>query len=137
MTDVVQCRTCGVERHTAGLPELCPICADERQYPDPDGQRWVDPGAFDGRIALTEHEPGLWGLDVADGVGIGQQAKVTQRAIRESVARLAEKSKGSLEKMQLTGMAMARAIQPPVISFSPRVRGEAWALSLAICGFLV
>ena len=53
---------------------MCPICADERQYIDPHGQRWIDPRAFDGRIALHEIEPDLWVLEVEDGVGIGQHA---------------------------------------------------------------
>ncbi len=73
---LVQCATCGVERSTDGLPDVCPICADERQYVPLTGQRWVDPADFTGRIELTEREPGLWGLDVVDGTGIGQQAKL-------------------------------------------------------------
>lgn len=76
MTGVSQCATCGVERDSEDLPAVCPICADERQYVPADGQRWTDPAAFSGRIEVTEREPGLWSLDVVDGVGIGQQAKV-------------------------------------------------------------
>ena len=76
MSAVRQCATCGVERDAAALPEVCPICADERQYVDPQGQDWTDPAAFAGGIELVDSEPELWRLDVADGVGIGQQAKL-------------------------------------------------------------
>lgn len=76
MSDLFQCATCGVERDSAGLPELCPICVDERQYVSPGGQRWVRPDDVDADIELTELEPGLWGLKVSGAVGIGQLAKV-------------------------------------------------------------
>lgn len=77
ISNIAQCALCGVERDGSSLPDLCPVCADERQYPPADGvQRWVDPAAFTGRIDVVEREPGLWGLNVSDGVGIGQQAKV-------------------------------------------------------------
>ena len=72
---IVQCQTCGVEFSRERLPEVCPICADHRQYLPADGvQRWQDPS--DAPIELVEREPGLWGLVVHDGTGIGQQAKV-------------------------------------------------------------
>lgn len=72
-----QCSTCGVEAPAAELPEACPICEDERQYLPEDGvQRWTDPGAFTGGIDIVEREPGLLGLRVREGVGIGQEAKV-------------------------------------------------------------
>lgn len=76
-TGPVQCATCGVEYDASSLPRTCPICADERQYLPPDGvQRWVDPSESTATVGLVEREPGLWGLRVHDGVGIGQQAKV-------------------------------------------------------------
>lgn len=78
---VIQCRTCGVEYDESARGDLCPICADERQYVPEDGvQRWADPADFSGRIELTDLEPGLVGLDVHPGsgseIGIGQQAKL-------------------------------------------------------------
>ena len=72
---IVQCTTCGVERDGSGLPELCPICTDERQYVGLDGQRWALPDTSS-RITLSEIEPDLWVLHVEGGVGIGQQAKL-------------------------------------------------------------
>jgi len=88
--ELVQCPTCGVERDAASPPatvptdaasppDVCPICADERQYVSPDGQRWIAPD-HDSRVDLTELEPGLWGLEVTGGVGIGQLAKVIATA---------------------------------------------------------
>lgn len=74
---IVQCAGCGVERDAHALPQFCPICADERQYlPADRRQKWVRWEDFAGHIDLVEREPGLWGLDVSDGVGIGQQAKI-------------------------------------------------------------
>lgn len=71
---VVQCVTCGVEHSRDQIPEVCAICADERQYVPAAGQQWQEPSAA--RIELVEREPGLVGLVVHDGSGIGQQAKV-------------------------------------------------------------
>lgn len=77
--DLVICRTCGVERDRADLPEVCPICADERQYVLPSGQVWLtgaEVEAWPAEIELVEREPDLWGVAIAGGIGIGQQGKV-------------------------------------------------------------
>ncbi|WP_349828484.1 hydrolase [Brevibacterium litoralis] len=72
---VLQCRTCGVEYPAAALPDVCPICADERQYLRPDGrQLWADPDDFDGDVSLHEVEPGVWRIDTSGAPGIGQRA---------------------------------------------------------------
>ncbi|MGC5165552.1 hydrolase [Luteimicrobium sp. DT211] len=71
------CRTCGVER--ADRPELCPICADERQYVVESGQTWTTLAelAADGcRVRVDELEPGLHALRGDPGVGIEQESKV-------------------------------------------------------------
>ncbi|MFD6054761.1 MBL fold metallo-hydrolase [Agromyces sp. NPDC060279] len=74
---VLQCAVCGVEYDPEALPEICPICADERQYLAADRrQHWVDPADFAGGIAVFETEPGLWSIAVDGGPGIDQQAKV-------------------------------------------------------------
>ena len=74
---VSQCTVCGVEYDAEALPEVCPICADERQYlADDRRQRWVDPAEYGGRIDVFPSEPGLWSIAVDGGPGIGQQAKV-------------------------------------------------------------
>lgn len=76
LSRTTQCATCGVEYRAAALPEVCPICADERQYVPAEGQQWVDPARTSARIHLEEREPGLWGVVVENGTGLNQQAKV-------------------------------------------------------------
>jgi hypothetical protein len=52
------------------------ICADERQWVPPSGQRWTTSAALgtDGRHCdVWEKEPGLFGLGVTPAVGIGQR----------------------------------------------------------------
>lgn len=69
------CSTCGVE-HDYPLPNVCAICADERQYLPEDGvQRWLklDELQLDHRIDFWEIEPGLFGLTPTPGVGIGHR----------------------------------------------------------------
>ena len=36
----ISCRTCAVE-YAEPLPDVCPICADERQYVPATGQAWT------------------------------------------------------------------------------------------------
>ena len=76
------CATCAVETdgpRTAA--EVCPICADERQYLPPGGQRWttVEELTAEGRrVQWMEVEDRLLGLRTEPGVGIGQQAMLVQ-----------------------------------------------------------
>ena len=78
----VLCTTCGVEHECSAsvpLPEVCAICADERQYVPPTGQDWTTLGQLrqeGARLATRELEPGLYALPVSDGAGIGQHAKI-------------------------------------------------------------
>jgi hypothetical protein len=70
------CGTCAVEHE--GRPEVCAICADERQWAPAGGQRWTtleELAAAGHRTVVTELEPGLLGIEVSPAVGIGQQAK--------------------------------------------------------------
>lgn len=69
------CATCAVETTEPAL-DMCPICADERQYVPAGGQRWttLDELAASGKtITCTRLEENLWGL-TAQGVGIAQTA---------------------------------------------------------------
>lgn len=72
------CATCGVQHaDTQRPPDVCEICADERQYVPPGGQRWtsLDELAADGyRSDVRELEPGLHGIGVDPPFGIGQRA---------------------------------------------------------------
>jgi len=69
------CATCGVEN--AVDDEVCAICADERQYLPPGGQRWTNLAerAAEGcRVEVAELEPDLFGLTARPKADIGQTA---------------------------------------------------------------
>lgn len=71
------CRTCAVE--SAARPDVCPVCADERQWVPVTGQRWttLDELHAEGHsVSVRELEPDLFGLTVTPGVGIAQESKV-------------------------------------------------------------
>jgi len=71
------CRTCAVEH--AQRPDVCAICADERQWVPASGQAWTtlaELAAAGERLVLEELEPDLFGLSSEPSVGIGQQAKI-------------------------------------------------------------
>ncbi|GAB2595980.1 MBL fold metallo-hydrolase [Microlunatus antarcticus] len=72
------CRTCAVEQpDTVAPPGSCAVCSDDRQYVRPDGQRWtsmVELVAEGHRGSVAEVEPGLHGITVSPGVGIGQRS---------------------------------------------------------------
>ncbi|MGF0118510.1 hydrolase [Promicromonospora sp. Marseille-Q5078] len=73
------CRTCAVEH--AARPDVCAICADERQWVPATGQAWttLDELAAEGlAVEVTELEPDLLALHASPQVGIGQQAKVVR-----------------------------------------------------------
>ncbi|MGM7669658.1 hydrolase [Microbacterium sp. A93] len=79
---LILCATCGVEQaaaHPEGLPAVCTICADDRQWIPAGGQRWTTVGELrdaGAGLEVAELEPDLWALRVRAGVGIGQHAKV-------------------------------------------------------------
>ena len=72
------CRTCAVEQpDTAEPASTCAICSDERQYVRPTGQRWTTMPELEAEghgATLVEIEPGLLGITVTPGLGIGQRA---------------------------------------------------------------
>ena len=75
---VTLCRTCAVE-HAEPLPDVCAICADERQWVPAAGQIWTtlenlqDDGTT---VVVTELEPDLYGISATPAVGIGQLTKL-------------------------------------------------------------
>jgi hypothetical protein len=78
------CATCGVQHAPSEVaPSRCQICADERQYVPPGGQRWTtveelhDSGQ---RIVIRDLEPGLTGIGAEPKVGIGQRSLLLQTA---------------------------------------------------------
>lgn len=72
------CATCGNHHPEAeSPPEVCVICADERQWVPPDGQRWTTPAKLSAaghRSELHEVEPDLFGIGVEPQFAIGQRA---------------------------------------------------------------
>lgn len=76
------CSTCGVEQAESERPaQLCAICADERQYIRPSGQRWTtleELQAAGHRGVVEEVEPGLHEVTIAPSVGIGHHAFLVQ-----------------------------------------------------------
>jgi glyoxylase-like metal-dependent hydrolase (beta-lactamase superfamily II) len=73
------CQTCGVEH--AEAVEVCVICADERQWVPPDGQKWatLEELSQGGRgVQIVELEPDLFGITVEPSVGIGQQTHLVR-----------------------------------------------------------
>lgn len=76
------CATCGVQQaDTPAPPTICPICADERQYVGPGGQRWTtsaDLVAEGRRGDWREEEPGLLGIGTSPSFAIGQRALLVQ-----------------------------------------------------------
>ncbi|QDB79862.1 hydrolase [Georgenia wutianyii] len=77
LAEHVVCATCGVEHGDRPLPDVCLLCADERQWVPRVGQVWTTVGrlAEEGStVRIEELEPGLVGLTARPRVGIGQTA---------------------------------------------------------------
>jgi hypothetical protein len=75
------CPTCGGHLATDEPPETCPVCADERQFVPPTGQRWTTLWrlADDGYATeLRNLEPGLLGIGTQPDIGVGQRALLVQ-----------------------------------------------------------
>ena len=72
------CATCGTQfRETAGPPQSCPICLDERQYVHPDGQAWTTVAAMRQagfKNVFAELEPNVASITTEPKFGIGQRA---------------------------------------------------------------
>jgi glyoxylase-like metal-dependent hydrolase (beta-lactamase superfamily II) len=71
------CATCGVEQATT--PDVCAICADERQWVPASGQQWVtldELSARGTRVQLGVLEEGLVNVETSPPFGIGQHSKL-------------------------------------------------------------
>jgi len=78
------CATCG-NHYPAGMPPpaFCMICADERQWVPPGGQRWTtlaELAAGGHRSDVREVEPGLTGIGADPPVAIGQRSLLVRTA---------------------------------------------------------
>ena len=75
------CTTCGHQfAESEEPPDRCPICEDERQYVNPQGQSWttLDELAREHRNMWRSLEPGLTGIGTEPKFGIGQRALLVQ-----------------------------------------------------------
>ncbi len=71
------CVTCGTQfAESAKPPAQCPICEDERQYVNPDGQKWttMEDLRASHRNVIKEEEAGLHSINTQPKFGIGQRA---------------------------------------------------------------
>jgi hypothetical protein len=82
------CATCANHYPEAtSPPEVCVICADERQWVPATGQRWTtaqELAAAGHRGEVREVEPGLLGVGVDPPVAIGQRALLVRTAVAAS-----------------------------------------------------
>jgi len=71
------CPTCGTQfTPDKSEPEQCPICEEERQYVNPNGQKWTTLEHIQAKhkIVFNKKEPNLYGVGATPQVGIGQRA---------------------------------------------------------------
>jgi hypothetical protein len=77
------CITCGTQfAESAQPPAHCPICEDERQYVNPDGQKWttLEDLRASHKNVIKQEEPGLYSINTEPKFGIGQRAFLIQTA---------------------------------------------------------
>jgi glyoxylase-like metal-dependent hydrolase (beta-lactamase superfamily II) len=82
MTNYI-CTTCGIQyAATENEPTNCPICEDDRQYVNPNGQSWTTLEALrrDHRNLFREVEPGMTGIVTEPKFAIGQRPVLIQTA---------------------------------------------------------
>ena len=75
------CVTCGTQfSESSEPPAHCPICEDERQYVNPDGQKWTTLDAIQSshKNIIKQEEPGLYSINTEPKLGIGQRAFLLQ-----------------------------------------------------------
>jgi len=75
------CTTCGNQHGESKEPPLhCPICEDERQYVNPEGQSWItlDELRRGHRSVVRPLEPGLLEIETEPTFAIGQRALLVQ-----------------------------------------------------------
>lgn len=75
---IAVCATCGAHYPAADRPEVCRVCADDRQYVPPGGQVWTDPAALAAahRLVVSDVEPGVRQVTAEPKLAIGQRGYV-------------------------------------------------------------
>jgi glyoxylase-like metal-dependent hydrolase (beta-lactamase superfamily II) len=101
------CATCGNHYPEGPPPPIaCVICADERQWVPPTGQRWTTPEelrAAGHRGDVREVEPGLLGIGLDPPFAIGQRALL----VRTAEGNLLWDPPGFLDELVLQAVADA------------------------------
>ena len=70
------CITCGTQfSETPQPPAHCPICEDEQQYVNPDGQKWttLEELCSSHKNTIKQEEPDLYSINTEPRFGIGQR----------------------------------------------------------------
>jgi hypothetical protein len=105
------CATCANHYPEAtSPPEVCVICADERQWVPATGQRWTtaeELAAAGHRGEVREVEPGLLGVGVEPPVAIGQRALL----VRTDEGNLLWDPPGYLDEVSLRAVADAGGLR--------------------------
>jgi len=107
------CTTCGVQMdENITQDDVCPICTDERQYVNPNGQSWttlpdmISSGTY--QTTVTEEQQGLQSLVTTPKFGIGQTAYLvagTKRILWDCITYLDQaviEEVGQLDAMALS-----------------------------------
>lgn len=107
------CTTCGVQMdESMTRDDICPICTDERQYVNPNGQSWttlpdmISSGTY--QTTVTEEQPGLQSFVTTPKFGIGQTAYLvagTKRILWDCITYLDQaviEEVGQLDAMALS-----------------------------------
>ncbi|HYH81330.1 MAG TPA: MBL fold metallo-hydrolase [Longimicrobium sp.] len=77
------CTQCGTQQaETEAAPERCPVCVDERQYVNPQGQQWTTHERLrrTHRNGVRTEGPGVLGIGVEPQMAIGQRALLVRGA---------------------------------------------------------
>ncbi len=117
MTEHYICITCGTQYPATDQPPTsCPICEDERQYVNPDGQTWTTLERLreKHRNVFNEVGPGLTTIQTEPSFAIGQRAHLIQtpagNILWDCVTLLDDET---VERIQALGGLAAIAISHP------------------------
>jgi len=112
------CTTCGTQYAASdGPPAVCPICDEDRQYINPNGQSWTTLAELRQsgyRNVFTEIGPGLTTIETEPKFGIGQRAHLIQtpagNVLWDCVAYIDD---ATIEQINALGGLAAIAISHP------------------------
>ena len=110
------CVTCGVQQAPSSTPPgACPVCSDFRQYVGHDGQRWstLEEIASAHEPDVRELEPGLSGIGLQPGFGIGQRALLVQTTSGNLLWDLAPMTPALADAVEARGGVAAIAVSHP------------------------